>query len=194
MSRELSAGGPARHRSGLVTALAWFFIVSGSGIAVLVLAIMLVPQLSLPLAEAAVALERDSGAGGLTGAAHWLLVNRSWLLMGLLLGSASTVIAAVALLQRRRWARQAFLALMMSGFVATFAAVALAPMVFSLLPDATLPEVDTDNPLGGLVGILAIGIIGATLLAGLFGWVGWKLTSPPIRGEFDGRRRPIPGK
>ncbi|MCC5859856.1 MAG: hypothetical protein JJT90_16980 [Ectothiorhodospiraceae bacterium] len=176
----------AREQTLFVTGLAWLFIVTGVATTVVLLAVAVVPQWSLAMAQAAAALEPGRGTGGLTAGAHWLAEQRAWLMAGLLLGAVVTTVAAVALLQRRRWARRLFVGLMVCGFCGTFVAMAMSSTVFSLVPDGATPTVDADNPLGGLIGLLALGIVGATALAGLFGWVGWKLTSPEIRAEFGG--------
>jgi hypothetical protein len=185
MQKE-SVGQTRAGRNGFVTALAWAFILAGSVTALVVLAVGIVPHWSLAMAEAAAALEPGRSTGGLTAGVHWLAEQRSWLMAGLLLGAVVTTLAAVALLQRRRWARLAFVGLMVGGFFGTFVLMALSTTVFGLLPDGSTPQVDAENPLGGLVGVLAMGIVGATVLAGLFGWAGWKLTSPAVRAEFGG--------
>ena len=171
-------------RNRFVTGLSWFFIVAGSFMAVMLLAILTMPQYSLLFADMAAMLEPGRGTGGLTAGAHWLVEQRTWLLPGLLLVALATVAVAVALLQRRYWARQAFVGLMVCGFFGAFTVVALSPLVFTLLPDGRMPTTDSGDPLGGLVAIMASGIVGATLLAGLFGWAGWKLTSRPVREDF----------
>ena len=174
----------AAGRNRFVTGLSWSFILVGSFVAVTLLAMLTMPQYSLMFADLAAALEPGRGTGGLTAGAHWLVEQRTWLLPGLLLAALATVAVAVALLQRRYWARRAFVGLMVCGFFGAFTVVALSPLVFTLLPDGRMPTADGDNPLGGLVGIMATGIVGATMLAGLFGWAGWKLTSRPVRDDF----------
>ncbi|WP_290649095.1 hypothetical protein [Aquisalimonas sp.] len=183
----ISTSTQAPHRAGnnLVSAVAVFFLGFAGLIILAVIAAFSLPQVSFPFADAAASLEGSRGTGGLTGGIEWLVSIRHWLAAAVVLGAALTASAAIALWQRRRWARQFFVGLLACGFIVMFVAVSISPLVFTLLPDDGLPAVNHENPLAGLIGILAAGIATATVLAGLFAWVGWKLTDPEIRAEFE---------
>lgn len=132
----------------------------------------------------------EAGSGGLTGGVAWLIERSATLAALLITGALVTLVLAIALLQRRRWARPAFVGLMLAGFVGVFGAAALTPMTFGLLPEAATTEaVNPGNPVAGLVGALSLLIMMATALVALFAWAGWKLTTPAVRAEFD--RTPI---
>lgn len=181
-----SMNSPAAAR--VVNALGWLFIAAGSITAVIILGWLFVPQFPVPAGDMAATVAQERGSGGLMAAAYWVMSNSVWFLGVLLIGSLVTVWAATALLKRHSWARQLFVGLMAFGFVAVIGGVALTPLAFGFLAEAALPEVQQGNPLGGMVGALSIGIMGATVLAGIFGWVGWKLTTPAVRAEFEQRR------
>ena len=183
MSRSADPNSPgAAH---VVNSLSWLFIAAGSITAVILMGWLFVPQFSVPSGEMAATIAQERGSGGLMAAAYWVMSNSAWFLGMLLIGSLVTVWAATALLKRHHWARQLFVGLMSLGFVAVIGGVALTPLAFGFLAEAALPEVQQGSPLGGMVGALALGIMGATVLAGIFGWVGWRLTTPAVRAEFE---------
>ncbi|MCE8021835.1 hypothetical protein HOP51_17190 [Halomonas sp. MCCC 1A11036] len=170
-------------RSAAVSGLAWGFI-AFSALTVALLTLPLLPG------EALVAsLGVEAGSGGLTGGVAWL-IERSNTLAGLLMaGAAVTLVLSVALLQRRRWARPAFLTLMAAGFVGVLGGAALTPLTFGFMADAAGNVAGPEDPVAGLIGALAVLILFATLLVVLFAWACWKLTTPAIRAEFE--RMPV---
>lgn len=170
--------------SRAVTVLGWFFMLANIAVIALALWVLALPQWSLPMREMAEALREAGRFGGFTAGAWWLVVNHVWVLAFVILASLITAVAAWFLLQRRPWARQLFVGLMVAGAVITLGAVAVTPLAFSFMAETALPEVDRSNPLAGLVGVLGGAIAAATLLTALFGWAAWKLTSPVIRHEF----------
>ncbi|RDB44364.1 hypothetical protein DU490_03345 [Halomonas sp. DQ26W] len=171
-------------RSAAVSGIAWCFIV----FSLLVMALVTLPL--MPGDAMVASLGVEAGSGGLTGGVAWLIERSSLLAILMMIGSLATLVLAVALLQRRAWARPAFVGLMVAGFVGVFGAAALTPMTFGFLPDAaTADAVNPTNPVAGLVGALALLILAATTLVALFAWAGWKLTTPAVRAEFD--RTPI---
>ncbi|WP_163557741.1 hypothetical protein [Halomonas sp. NO4] len=167
-------------RSIAITGIAWGFIAFAA------LTIALLGLALLPGDRLAVLLAVEPGSGGLTGGVAWLL-ERSQALAGLLLaGALLTLGLAIALLQRRSWARRAFLILLAAGFVAVLGGAALTPLTFSLLPEtATSAAVTSGTPGAGLTGMLGALIMLATLLAALFAWAGWKLSSEAACHEFQ---------
>jgi hypothetical protein len=170
---------PPAPRSAAVTGLAWLFIIA-SGVTLALLALRLLSG-DAPGADFA-----DRDGGGLPAGAAWLMARSGTLMILPLAGSLVTLWLAVALLLRRRWARRAFLGLMVCGFVATVGAAALTPLAFALLPHeaGTMAE-SPDEPLAGLIGALGLLIVAATTLAALFAWSGWQLTRSATRIEFN---------
>ncbi|RCV88986.1 hypothetical protein DU505_12765 [Billgrantia montanilacus] len=174
----------APPRSAAVSGIAWGFI----AFSLLILALMTLPL--LPGDAMVASLGVEAGSGGLTGGVAWLVERSGGLAVLMMIGSLATLALAVALLQRRTWARPAFVGLMVAGFVGVFGAAALTPMTFGFLPDAaTADAVNPANPVAGLIGALGLLILAATVLVALFAWAGWKLTTPAVRAEFD--RTPI---
>ncbi|MCE8023784.1 hypothetical protein [Billgrantia aerodenitrificans] len=173
----------APTRSAAVTGLAWGFIAFST---------LTVALLTLPLlpGEALVAsLGVETGSGGLTGGVAWL-IERSNTVAGLLMvGAAVTLALSVALLQRRRWARPAFLGLMAAGFVGVLGGAALTPLTFGFMADAAGEMARYEDSVAGLIGALSVLIMLATALVVLFAWAGWKLTTPAVRAEFE--RTPV---
>jgi hypothetical protein len=169
-------------RSSAVTGLAWGFIAFSTLTAAL---------LTLPLlpGEAVVAsLGVEPGSGGLTGGAAWLIERSNTFASLLMVGAAVTLVLSVALLQRRRWARPAFLGLMAAGFVGVLGGAALTPLTFGFMADAG-NMASTEDSVTGLIGALSVLIMVATVLVVLFAWAGWKLTTPAVRAEFE--RMPV---
>lgn len=174
-------------RSPAVTGLAWGFILFS-------LATLLLVLLSHAPGDALSAtLGADAGSGGLTGGVAWMIERSARVASLLMLGALITLGLAVALLRRLAWARRAFIALMIAGFVGVLGGAALTPLTFSLLPDAATTEaVNVEDPVAGLVGLLGGLILIATLLTALFAWAGWKLTTPAVRAEFE--HAPVPAE
>ncbi|SDI97306.1 hypothetical protein [Billgrantia gudaonensis] len=179
MSASISPGAAPPTRSFAVTTIAWGFI-AFAAVTIVLLGLALLPGERLPLV-----LTAEPGSGGLTGGVAWLLERSQALAALLLAGAVLTLWLAIALLQRRAWARRAFLILLATGFVAVLGGAALTPLTFSLLPEAaTSAAVDRSAPTAGLTGTLSAIILLATLLAALFAWAGWKLGSTTVRREF----------
>ncbi|MGJ7458749.1 hypothetical protein [Halomonas sp. RA08-2] len=175
----------AMPRSAAVTVLAWGFIL---------FSLAVIGLLALPLAPGetlAATLGVETGSGGLTGGVAWLAERRAGMTTLLMLGAVVTLTLSIALLRRLSWARRAFVALMVAGFVGVLGGAALTPLTFGLLPEAATTEaVNAEDPVAGLVGMLGGLILVATLFTALFAWAGWKLTTPAVRAEFE--RTPVP--
>ncbi|MCC5882760.1 MAG: hypothetical protein JJU25_09015 [Halomonas sp.] len=170
-------------RSPAVTGLAWGFI----GFSALVLALVTLPL--LPGDALVASLGVETGSGGLTGGVAWLVERSRTVASLLMVGAAITLALSVALLQRRRWARPAFIALVGAGFVGVLGGAALTPLTFGFMADAAGEMASHEDSVAGLIGALSVLIMFATVLVVLFAWAGWKLTTPAVRAEFE--RTPI---
>lgn len=167
-------------RSAAVSGLAWGFIAFST---------LTVALLTLPLlpGDALVAsLGVEAGSGGLTGGVAWMIERSRTVASLLMVGAAVTLALSVALLQRRRWARSAFLGLMAAGFVGVLGGAALTPLTFGFMADAAGEMASHEDSVAGLIGALSVLIMFATVLVVLFAWAGWKLTTPAVRAEFEG--------
>lgn len=168
-----------RSRSSIVDGLAWGFI-AFSILSLVLLVLFLLPNEALPTT-----LNVESGSGGLTGGVDWLIERSRAFTSLLLLGAGITLGLSIALLQRRRWARLAFIGLMGIGFIAVLGGVALTPLTFGFLADASVEVPSTENPVANLTGTLAVLIMISTALLILFAWASWKLVTPDVRTEFE---------
>ncbi|WP_445156551.1 hypothetical protein [Halomonas sp. E14] len=183
MTTAISLTPAVPARSAAVTGLAWVFI----GFSGLIMSLVTLPLLP---GEALVAsLGVETGSGGLTGGVAWLIESSRTLASLLLLGAAITLALSVALLQRRRWARRAFVTLMAAGFVGVLGGAALTPLTFGFMAEAADSMAGLEDPVAGLIGALAVLILFATVSVVLFAWAIWKLTTPDVRAEFD--RTPV---
>ena len=183
MNTSTSLAPSVPPRSSAVTGLAWGFI-AFSALTVALLTLPLLPG------EALIAsLGVEAGSGGLTGGVAWLIERSSTVAGLLMVGAAVTLALSVALLQRWRWARPAFIGLMAAGFVGVLGGAALTPLTFGVMADAAGNASGPETPVAGLIGALAVLILCATVLVVLFAWAGWKLTTPAVRAEFE--RTPV---
>jgi len=96
-----------------------------------------------------------------------------------------------ALLQRREWARLAFIAVLLLVALANFACIplldtALAMTSAGLDPDGTAEVAaelgQASAPL--LAAMKLVCWIGALAIAAIHGWIAWRLCRPEIRAEF----------
>ncbi|WP_371180647.1 hypothetical protein [Xanthomonas sacchari] len=103
--------------------------------------------------------------------------------------SAALCAAAWALLQRRDWARRAFIVFLVVTAAANFAALPLLWQLFDLLHAWTLQQgvdpqqLQHDLALGRIT-LMVSGALTALVFAGLHGWLVYQLCRPAIRAEF----------
>src|SRR5690554_6040889 len=109
-------------RSRAVDGLAWGFLVFSA----LTLALLILPL--LPGEALLASLSVEAGSGGLTDGVIWLFERSSSVTLLLMIGASITLGLSIALLQRRPWARQAFIGLMGLGFVAVLGGAAITPL------------------------------------------------------------------
>jgi len=95
-----------------------------------------------------------------------------------------------ALLQRREWARLAFIAVLALVALANFASIPLANAMVALAlsgmdpgGDATTQLVDAGAPL--LAAVRTMAWVGSVLIAVVHGGIIWQLCRPAIRAEFQ---------
>lgn len=191
-SRSLSSSpvsGTGVRGHPFVTGVGWMAIIVGG--ALVFWALLLVAGIWTPLDTLRSVLEAERAAGGLTAGLHWLFARDLWFAGALVPAALLMISVAVGLLQRRRWARPVFVGLMVAGFMGSLLAVALTPVVFTLLPEQGAEVVGDGGSASVLVVLLAGVIAVATALAAVFAWTGWKLTQPAVRADFE--RKPGSG-
>ncbi|HEY0334639.1 MAG TPA: hypothetical protein VGC74_13155 [Stenotrophomonas sp.] len=178
------------HRSSFVSVMAWLSLavalMSAAGNALQVVALLLMPSLAdfgallppgTPL-PAAMAWLSD----------HLLALSLWGVLLSLLLAWISW-----AFLQRREWARRAFIAGLVLVAIANFACIPLLDVAVAVaLPGAGIDEggdvaaqmTQAAAPLLAVMRVLCW--LGALAIAGIHGWIAWRLCRPEIRAEFEG--------
>lgn len=174
-------------RSSFVTVMAWLTLavaalgVAGNGLqALLVLAF---PQ----SADLSTLLPPGTPQPAMLGwLARHMLALSLWSVAGsLLLGWVSW-----ALLQRREWARLAFIALLVLAALANFACIPLAGSALSMVVPATGASSAEElarlqATVGPMLTVLrAMLWIASLAIAGLHGWIVWRLCRADIRAEF----------
>lgn len=179
----------AAPRSSFVTVMAWLSLAVGvlgvAANALQALALLLMPQ----LADLGVLLPPGMPQPALLG---WLSAHMMALTLWTLVLCALMTWISWALLQRREWARRAFIAGLVLAALLNFACIPLldASALVGLVPAAGL---DGDD---GLVAareamapmLLALRLacwIGAIAIAALHGWIVWQLCHPQVRAEFE---------
>ena len=172
-----------RSHSSVVNGVAWGFI----AFSVVTLALLILPLLPGEVLLASLSVE--AGSGGLTDGVIWLFERSNTVTLLLMIGASITLGLSIALIQRRPWARQAFIGLMGLGFIAVLGGAAITPLTFGFMADSAVDLAGNEDPVARLTTALAMLIMVSTALLILFAWTSWKLVSPAVRSEFE--RAPV---
>ena len=125
----------------------------------------------------------------------WALVQVLFVLMlpmDLLALSLGLLVVSWGLLRRREWGRLGFIAALVLGAVVNFAALLLVGPFFDSLQDLFPPgmadpgdgwQIDAQLRMTRNL-VMASGMIGALAIAGVHGWLVWKLCTAQVRAEF----------
>ena len=152
-------------------------------------------QVALVLLVPEAAVAHLSAQPGLPPGLAWSLEHRVVLSLAMLALALLFLAVAWGLLRRHEWARWAFIALLVAGAVANFAALALIGPFFDGLLDL-YPAGLLDTPDGRQFAAqmlfnrratFATSLAGAVVFAGLHGWIAWQLCAAPVRAEFARR-------
>lgn len=144
----------------------------------------------LLLPDAAVA--RVAAQPEVPAAVVWTLQHRNALALAMLALSLLFLAVAWGLLKRREWGRLGFIALLLLGAAANFAALLLVNPFFDGLYDMFPAEyLDTAEGRQFVAQMrfnrsmtFASGLLGAVGIAALHGWIAWKLCTAAVRAEF----------
>lgn len=172
------------QRSTFVTMLAWIFIaMSGSGTVISIAQNLMVNMLfEGQLGEAL----RQAPPEGVPPVLVFLVGHVQLFFALFTLVSLVSLVCAIGLLRRREWARLGFVGLMGLGIAWQAVGVWLQAQVFSALRTQFATATDLGAPdLGAAApAITMVGVVFALVMAGLQGWIAWKLLSPAIAAEF----------
>lgn len=178
---------PAVAPSGLITSLAWTFIFCaalgiGSGLLQLVMA-----GLIFPMEDLRYALGEAKKTLPLPGFFWFVFEHLQWFAAASVALSMLTLVASIALLKRKNWARIFFIVMMILGVVGNLAGAVLPYWIVSLMPplDASMPAEMRQGFDLFLKAIIAVMIIISITFAVLFGWVAKALMSERVRNEFS---------
>lgn len=125
-------------------------------------------------------------------AVAWTLHHRNALALAMLALALLFLAASWGLLRRQEWGRLGFIALLLLGAAANFAALLLVDPFFDGL-HGLFPAQRLDSPEGlQLIAQMrfnrhmtyASGLLGAVAIAALHGWIVWKLCTDAVRAEF----------
>ncbi|MFT4255466.1 MAG: hypothetical protein QM599_00635 [Pseudoxanthomonas sp.] len=171
----------AASRSAFVTVMAWISLAMGA----LGVASGLMQALTLPLLRPETMLQPLQQAGvELPPALLWMFAHLQALNLLSLLSSALFAWVSWGLLQRREWARLAFIAFLLLGALGGFAGAALFGHVIEWM---NRQGGDIDPMLASMQRAMrAVLWVCALLVAALHGWIAWKLCQPAVRAEFRG--------
>ncbi len=177
------------HRSTFVTAVAWVFIVLASvSTAGSALQSVFLDYMS-PLFEQAM-MESPDADQLPVDFDSFMFVYRM-MILGVFLISATTLVSAIGLLQRKNWARIVFIAMLGLGIVMEIVGISLSFWLPSFMAKmAAAPMEVTEVPMPEVVHRLIVivrifSLIVAIGLVILFAWIIRKLTGEKIRQEFQ---------
>lgn len=175
-------------RSTFINVLGWIFVCL-AGLATLIgvlqnvmLQLVFLPTLHDQLSIQPLPPDTPASMG-------WVVAHLIWFFRGFPLLSIITLVAAIALLQRRDWARRLFIGLM--AFAIVYQVLGLLAQWWLMGAMQAMMTMPNDAPaqfVDGMQGFMwVVQIISALMVAGfsvLFGWIIKRLHSAAIRHEF----------
>jgi hypothetical protein len=181
----------AAPRSTFVTALAWVFIALGGFATLMAIMQNIMLAVMFPMEEMRSAMEQANEAHPIP-APFRFMAEYFWLFfVFFLVLSATTLVSAIGLLQRRNWTRLVFIGIMLVGVLWNLSGLAMPFLVSSWMPP--IPEHGPAAEFRDQFDLVWKVMMGFTILiglafAGLFAWIIKRLVSLEIRAEFMARR------
>jgi len=176
-------------RSAFVTSIAWSFIVlAGLGI-VWALLQNIVFSVMVGTVDIETVINDARSAGVMPDALAVVFRHMGALLLLTLLLSVLTLVASIALLKRRNWARLAFIVMMWLGVAGNLGGLWLQYQMLEGAPmQAMLKTITADAgvPMDGLVqSVEIVSALVAIVFAVLFAWTAIRLNAQEIKNEFS---------
>jgi hypothetical protein len=176
-------------RSSFVTVLAWIFIAfAGFGTFISLLQNIMINTV-FPLDQMRSAMSQAHSDQNMPAFAAFMFNNIRLFFAAFLIVSVSTLIAAIALLKRKNWARVLFIAILALGIVWNLGGLVVQQFFFasmSSIPPNTPPEFRANfEAMGTMMTVMKI--FSAVMAVGfsvLFAWIIKRLASVAIRQEF----------
>jgi hypothetical protein len=176
-------------RSAFVTSIAWSFIVlAGLGIAWALLQ-NIVFNVMVGTLDIETVINDARSAGAMPDMLALVFRNMRWLLLLTLILSVLTLIASIALLRRRNWARLAFIVMMWLGVAGNLGGLWLQYQLLSGAPVQEMLKTMTGAagiPMDDLVqSVEVVSALVAVVFAALFAWAAIRLNLQEIKDEFS---------
>jgi len=181
-------------RSSFVTVVAWIFIVL-SGFATLVGALQNLMIRSMPFDQVDSVLQDSTTATQFPPAARFMFSHFRLLFLATFLLSLVMLVASWGLLRRRDWARVIFSAMLVLGILYMIGGLFIQQSLISSFdtsfrgaaPQDSVFRANADQFRGMFTAMRVVETVFSLGIAGLFGWIVVKLSSPRIRAEFSAR-------
>ncbi len=175
-----------KFASSFITAVAWFFIIIGAVSTLIISFQNLFLYLFFPAGEFSAAAESYSGSDHFSFHGLYSIEIFQVLLFLLFLLSFFLLISAIGLLRRKNWARIVFIVLLTAGIIWNGVYLWIQKSVLSYVGlIETGKDAEMNTLLDNFISTFSIESFSvAIILSALYGWVIWKLSTPPVRNEF----------
>ncbi len=177
---------PKANQTSFVTALAWVFIcLAGFATLISVLQNVMISTM-FPLNKVQEAMSQAQAKEHMPPFFLFMFSHVRLCFAAFLVVSATTLVAAVALLKRKNWARIVFICLMGGGIIWNVAGVVLQQFMLSSLPQfpAGAPAEFGERFQLMFTFMRIFTFVMAAGMSVLFGWIIKRLVSPAVRKEF----------
>jgi hypothetical protein len=175
------ATGSSPKRANFVTILAWFLILTASMFVAIGLLQNIMFHTIVPIDEV---FPNNAELAKLPDFYRFFFAHIKAIVLASFLFSVFALVAAIALLKRKNWARITYIGIFILGIIGNIAGIVIQQMVFSSMIAIDAPAdvegfVQTTQTVMLIVnGIFALG------MSTLFGWLAYKLMTPAVRAEF----------
>jgi hypothetical protein len=175
-------------RSNFVTVLAWILIVM-AGFATLIGVLQnLMLNLFFPVDQLD-ELSRQASADGKAPAVFAFMLGHFRLFFAaILVGAATTLVAAIGLLKRKNWARLLLVAMMLLSAFWQIVGIVVQQYIFADIPMPPADSPDAQAAAGFaktfMVFVSIVSVAMGLAFAGLFAWIAKRLLAPDIKSEF----------
>jgi hypothetical protein len=175
-------------RSNFVTVLAWILIVMAGFSTLIALLQNLMLNVLFPV-EQLDELSRQARADAKMPAVFAFMLGHFRLFFAaILIGAATTLVAAIGLLKRKNWARLLLVAIMVLAVVWQIVGIVAQQYIFAEMPMMPADTPDAQAAAGfAKTFMVIIGIVSVVMglaFAGLFAWIVKRLLSADIKREF----------